>query len=112
MTPVAAILSEVILALVGLTSILLALVYRRCKSILHSDPDTVAATCSLIADALDSSNKLTEPQAKLDKCSNRELIDLMNTTTCSWRDDLKGKKVGFISSDGMREDLFEHYRNR
>ena len=78
-----AIISEVILSIGALTAIRTLVLYKKRQNILRSDPDSIGALCSLVADCFNQVKPLTTRE--LDKTSTKGLEELMANAKCHRR---------------------------
>ena len=99
-TPALAIFSEVILALAALICLSLVFAYWRRENVLRSDPDSVAAICSLVADLFGHFDILKNSNSGLDLCSTERLLEVVANTSCHLRQDETAKKLESVSSAG------------
>ena len=86
-TPLFAILSEVFLGCATVICLTLVFVYRKRENFLRSDPDSLAATFSLIADCLGDFDDLKNSEREIGESSTAELKALLASATCQWRQD-------------------------
>ena len=108
-----AILSEVILGIAAAASLALVVIYRRRNNILSSDPDSLAALCSLVAGYVGTRGSLMDADLGLDTCSTARLEHVTKDSTYHWRKD--GHRIGLesrTSGDGSTIDQGESVAER
>ena len=91
-----AIFSEVLLGLIAFTSLVLAYLHWNYRSLLRSDPDSIGAICSLVADLMERNrhfNDITAIQEGLGQKSAWNLFQKTLTLTCQWRTDKAADKI-------------------
>lgn len=96
----AAFWSEIVLAAGTILSLSLVFVYHRRPNILQSDPGSIGAMCSMVADVFSPSNILTDPQFDLHQFSTRQLRRILRNSRIHWQEGPSGKRLEIISSDG------------
>ena len=92
--------SEIVLAAGTLLSLSLVFVYHRRPNILQSDPGSIGAMCSMVADLFSPANILTDPRFDLHQFSTRQLRRVLRNSRIHWQEGPTGKRLGTLSSDG------------
>ncbi|KGO56444.1 Protein of unknown function DUF3433 [Penicillium expansum] len=108
----AALWSELILALATLTTVYLLYMYNSRDLFLQSDPGSIGAMCSIVADIFHPSNILAEPVAELHQFSTRQLRRIFKNARCYWRPGPSGNRLDIVSEDGSPVQLGENLKTR
>ncbi|KUM61546.1 hypothetical protein ACN42_g5589 [Penicillium freii] len=97
----AALGSELILALATLTTVYLLYMYNSRELFLQSDPGSIGAMCSIVADIFHPSNVLGEPVAEFHQFSTRQLRRIFKNARCYWRPGPSGNRLDIVANDGL-----------
>ncbi|KAJ5960808.1 uncharacterized protein N7479_007958 [Penicillium vulpinum] len=108
----AALWSELILALSTLTVVYLLYTYSSRELFLQSDPGSIGAMCSIVADVFHPSNILAEPVAEFHQFSTRQLRRIFKNARCYWRPSPSGNRLEILAEDGSPVQLGENLRTR
>ncbi|EKV06624.1 hypothetical protein PDIP_78090 [Penicillium digitatum Pd1] len=108
----AALWSELILALATLTTVYLLYMYSSRELFLQSDPGSIGAMCSIVADIFHPSNILAEPLAELHQFSTRQLRRIFKNARCYWRPGPSGNRLDVVAEDGSPVQLGENLKTR
>ncbi|KGO73078.1 Protein of unknown function DUF3433 [Penicillium italicum] len=108
----AALWSELILALATLTTVYLLYMYSSRELFLQSDPGSIGAMCSIVADIFHPSNILAEPVAELHQFSTRQLRRIFKNARCYWRPGPSGNRLDIVAEDGSPVQLGENLKTR
>lgn len=101
----AALCSELILALATLTTVYLLYMYNSRQLFLQSDPGSIGAMCSIVADIFHPSNVLSEPVAEFHQFSTRQLRRIFKNARCYWRPGPDGNRLDIVADDGLYHPL-------
>ena len=101
----AALCSELILALATLTTVYLLYMYNSRELFLQSDPGSIGAMCSIVADIFHPSNVLSEPVAEFHQFSTRQLRRIFKNARCYWRPGPDGNRLDIVADDGLYHPL-------
>ena len=99
-SPIFAIISEVILSIGGLTSIMVLFVFRKRQNVLRSDPDSISALCSLVVDCFAGANLLASQDS--DKTSTKGLTKLVAGFQCQYSEN---EDKGSLEIDRVLPDM-------
>lgn len=97
----AALWSELILAVGTLTTVYLLYMYNSRELFLQSDPGSIGAMCSIVADIFHPSNVLGEPVAEFHQFSTRQLRRIFKNARCYWRPGPSGNRLDIVADDGL-----------
>lgn len=100
----AAFWSEVVLAAGALLSLGLVFVYHRRPNILQSDPGSIGAMCSMLADVFSPSNILSNPHFDLHQFSTRQLRRILRKSRVHWQEGPNGNRLEIVPSDNGKLD--------
>lgn len=95
----AAFWSETILAVGTLLTLGLVFIYHRRPNILKSDPGSIAAMCSLLADVFSPANILSNPHFDLHQFSTRQLRRILRNSRLRWQEGPNGKRLEIVPSE-------------
>ncbi|OQE03684.1 hypothetical protein PENSOL_c001G00175 [Penicillium solitum] len=108
----AALCSELILALATLTTVYLLYMYNSRELFLQSDPGSIGAMCSIVADIFHPSNVLSEPVGEFHQFSTRQLRRIFKNARCYWRPGPDGNRLDIVADDGSPVQLGENLKTR
>lgn len=95
----AAFWSEIILTAGTLLTLGLVFVYHWRPNILKSDPGSIAAMCSLLADVFSPANILSNPHFDLHQFSTRQLRRILRHSRLRWEEGPDGKRLEIVPSE-------------
>ncbi|KAB8257588.1 hypothetical protein BDV32DRAFT_127166 [Aspergillus pseudonomiae] len=101
-----AIASEIILLLGGVTCVFLAVFYQSRENILKSDPGSIAAMCSIVADLFNPAGVQTIAKYT-DQSTARQLNRKLRAWQCYWYQEPSGRKLGFLPGEAPPRTLRE-----
>ncbi|GAB1197214.1 hypothetical protein APSETT444_006505 [Aspergillus pseudonomiae] len=99
-----AIASEIILLLGGVTCVFLAVFYQSRENILKSDPGSIAAMCSIVADLFNPAGVQTIAKYT-DQSTARQLNRKLRAWQCYWYQEPSGRKLGFLPGEAPPRTL-------
>ncbi|EAW14266.1 DUF3433 domain-containing protein [Aspergillus clavatus NRRL 1] len=110
----AALLSEAILGLGAAITFWLLYVYKNRENVLQSDPCSIGAMCSIVADLFGPSNILADPRFDFHQYSTRQLRRLLRNCRLRWEPGSgpNGKQLGIYTTDGSPIHLDEQIRSQ
>lgn len=95
----AAFWSEIILTAGTLLTLGLVFVYHWRPNILKSDPGSIAAMCSLLADVFSPANILSNPHFDLHQFSTRQLRRILRHSRLRWEEGPNGRRLEIVPSE-------------
>lgn len=94
----AAFWSEIVLISGTLLTLGLVFIYHRRPNILQSDPGSISAMCSMLADVFSPSNILSNPHFDLHQFSTRQLRRILHKSRIHWQDGPHGNRLEIVPS--------------
>ncbi|KAE8153809.1 hypothetical protein BDV25DRAFT_148831 [Aspergillus avenaceus] len=96
--------AELVEAILGASSILLlclAYQYPRRPNFLRSDPGSIAAQCSIVADLFSSTNVLAQLDTSFNQATSRQLRRWAKGLWCQWVQGPEGSRLEIVPTNGV-----------